>query len=842
VLFTTDGVGREIYRIAPGNNGRFDGVAPAGDDVVTHFDVAVHGIDDAEGVGYDPVRNTLFVADRDTKRIIEVTPSGQLLTVITFANVSILKPSSVTVAPASNGSGARNLYVGDRGVDNDSVSSENDGKIVEMSAALPPLGNRPPEVSAGPDRSVTLPGTASLTGTVSDDGLPAPPATVTSQWSKVSGPGAVSFVDAGSPSTSVSVSEPGSYVLRLSSSDSELSASDDVVLTAVGPNGPFDASIVVAAAVDDAEESSTGKVNTSSSDLELVNDGNNQTVGMRFFGVPVPRGARITSAYVQFTADSAASVATSLTLRAFAQDSTPTFATTALNVSSRPRTSAAVSWVPAAWASGAAGPDQRTPALAELLQEVVSRPGWTAGNAAGIVVTGTGKRTAEAFSGGTPPVLHLSYVTNAAPVVSAGPDVSRQLTGGTLNGAVSDDGLPLPPGTVTSSWSKVSGPGSVTFDSAATPVTGVTFGVEGTYVLQLTGDDSALTSSDQVTVTVLDDSTPVDDPPVAALTVAATGPLHASADASGSTDVDATPIADYTFDWGDGTPATGPQSGATADHDYSVAGTYTVTVTVRDTAGLSDSAAAEVTVDPPTQDDPPAAALTVTNGPAPSEATADASASTDVDATPIADYTFDWGDGTAPTGPQSTAIAMHTYGSPGTYTVTVSVRDTAGLTGTASQQVTVAPVANLVGNPGFEVNLNGWNAKGTGATIARVAGGHSGGFAARLTNTAGAPEQTQLNDSPNWVLTSSPGSYTGTLWARSDVGGQTLVLRFREYVSGNLVASAQQTLVLTSTWRQVAVSLTAVSPGQSTLDFIAYVSNNPAGASWFADDAVISHG
>ena len=45
---------------------------------------------------------------------------------------------------------------------------------------------------------------------------------------------------------------------------------------------------------------------------------------------------------------------------------------------------------------------------------------------------------------------------------------------------------------------------------------------------------------------------------------------------------------------GDGTPPIGPQAGATANHTYSAAGTYNITVTVNDTAALSSTAKRQV--------------------------------------------------------------------------------------------------------------------------------------------------------------------------------------------------------------------------------------------------------
>ena len=88
-----------------------------------------------------------------------------------------------------------------------------------------------PTPAAGADRTVTLPATASLAGTASDDGRPSPPATMTFAWSKVSGPGTVTFANGSALSTTASFSSAGVYTLRLSASDSVLTSTDDVVVT-----------------------------------------------------------------------------------------------------------------------------------------------------------------------------------------------------------------------------------------------------------------------------------------------------------------------------------------------------------------------------------------------------------------------------------------------------------------------------------------------------------------------------------------------------------------------------------------------------------------------------------
>ncbi len=163
-------------------------------------------------------------------------------------------------------------------------------------------------------------------------------------------------------------------------------------------------------------------------------------------------------------------------------------------------------------------------------------------------------------------------------------------------------------------------------------------------------------------------------------------PLTVVADASASTDTDSSPIATYTFDFGDGTTV-GPQSKATASHKYAAAGSYAVSVTVADTKGNTAVATAP---NPVVVDGAPIAGLQV--APAWNVADfaviADASSSADTDATPIASYEFDFGDGTT-VGPQSKATAAHTYASADTYTVTVTVTDTAGFEGTAARDIAV---------------------------------------------------------------------------------------------------------------------------------------------------------
>ena len=108
--------------------------------------------------------------------------------------------------------------------------------------------NVAPVVSAGPDLVVTLPADAVLDATVSDDGLPSPPAALTTSWTVDSGPGPVTFLNAAAVDTRATFSFAGTYVLRLTASDSALGNSDTVQVT-VQPT-PVNVAPVVSAGPD----------------------------------------------------------------------------------------------------------------------------------------------------------------------------------------------------------------------------------------------------------------------------------------------------------------------------------------------------------------------------------------------------------------------------------------------------------------------------------------------------------------------------------------------------------------------------------------------------------------
>jgi hypothetical protein len=459
-IFISDDDADRIHQITLGVDGRFDALDP-----VASFGTGAYGSGDPEGLAYDPSGNRLFIADGVGSEIYQVSAvdgvfgdGDDQVQHFDTSGLGLRDPEAVEFKPESG-----TLYVmGDSGA-----------KVLELTTAG---------------------------GVLAD---------IDTSYLPLVRPAGLAWAPRSTDPTQNSL-----YISdRKVDNDNQPSENDGAIYEiAIGtaPDSPG-LDVRVAVRADDAEEATSGSVDLSSSDLELVTDGSiQQTVGIRFAGLAIPAGATITKASVQFVADESQSTATALTLRAQAADNAATFTTSSGNLSSRPRTSASVSWAPAAWSAGAAGAAQRTPDLAPVVQEVVSRPGWASGNALALLVTGTGHRTAVSYDGGSgkAPVLHVEYSTdgNRPPSVNAGTDQTITLpAAAALDGAVSDDGMPNPTPAV--AWSKVSGPGDVAFGDASSVDTSAGFSAAGTYVLRLTADDGALTASDDVTIVVNAQST-----------------------------------------------------------------------------------------------------------------------------------------------------------------------------------------------------------------------------------------------------------------------------------------------------------------------------------------------
>ena len=161
--------------------------------------------------------------------------------------------------------------------------------------------------------------------------------------------------------------------------------------------------ISIISAEDDMEERSDGTIYHGSSDIELAEDldpvNGVQTVGLRFQNIPIPQGAIVQEAFLQFTVDEYSAGNCNLILRGEASDDANPFNTSAFqNISTRPLTSASAAWSPLAWTIiDESDQFQRSPNISALIQEVINRPGWQEGQALSIIINGNGTRVARSY-------------------------------------------------------------------------------------------------------------------------------------------------------------------------------------------------------------------------------------------------------------------------------------------------------------------------------------------------------------------------------------------------------------------------------------------------------------
>jgi hypothetical protein len=583
VIYLADGVNREVYRIAPGPNGLFDGLPSAGgDDVVTHFDVSAV-VTDPEGLTVNTDSGNLYIAGKPDTIVQEITTSGALVQTIDIGAANPKKTAGLGYGPGSSDPNARRLYVVQRGIDNNSDPNENDGKLWEMTLPGSPGGpfNQAPLVNAGADQAITLPtSTVTLDGTVTDDGLPNPPGAVTTTWIATSGPGTVTFGDAAAVDTTAMFSEAGSYVLQLTANDGDLSAFDEVIVTVNEP-GQVTMSVIAKGAIHSSTNgSSYAFPSITASDSRLYVVFVNTAVGsgtapaatsvtgagLTFTEIGAPggmlysggAGVRRIQAWraLAFSGATTGSIAINLNGTSIGMDAV-LLEMTGIETSGT-NGSGAIAQSVTSSASGAtslavglasfASPDNRPVAFFShrANESTTPEPGYTEldDGSHGAPITGaqcewhmTGADTTPTASwataadaggfaievraeGSAPP-------TNLAPLVSAGPDQAITLPSSTvtLDGTVTDDGFPDPPAVVTTTWSQESGPQGVVFADANAVNTTATFPMSGSYVLRLTADDGELSAFDEVSVTV-------NEPGQVTLSVVARGAIHSPTDAS----------------------------------------------------------------------------------------------------------------------------------------------------------------------------------------------------------------------------------------------------------------------------------------------------------------------
>jgi hypothetical protein len=191
-----------------------------------------------------------------------------------------------------------------------------------------------------------------------------------------------------------------------------------------------------------------GMEGNDSSDLELgdnrpgsaTNGDGPQLIGVRYQNVRIPVGSTITKAYIQFGVneeDKAGPefVASLLISGELSPDPVTYDDAVPFNISSRSRTTNTVAWdnIPVWWPAGGSsseyfgleGPDQQTPDLTAIVQEIIDQGGWAPGNAMAFMVEPTTEdfnRTANSWDTADPeinygPILHIEWVPEPSSLV-----------------------------------------------------------------------------------------------------------------------------------------------------------------------------------------------------------------------------------------------------------------------------------------------------------------------------------------------------------------------------------------------------------------------------------------
>ena len=285
------------------------------------------------------------------------------------------------------------------------------------------------------------------------------------------------------------------------------------------------------------------------------------------------------------------------------------------------------------------------------------------------------------------PRLTVSLVANALPDVAAGtsPPATRDIPANLAGSATNADSV---------LWTKLSGPGSASFAAATQSATTVTFSQAGNYVLQLAATNAIGQSSATLAITV-------NAPPVAP-----GGDLTVSANTAGEiilpmSDPDSDPLVVQSFTQGSNGAVTLNGITATYTPAANFTGSDSFSYTVADGKGGSATGTIVVTINdtlPPVVSVPANMTLEAT-GPSGAAASFSTSALDDVNG-PL---------------PTSNTPGSGSVFPLGTTTVTASATDSAGNTGSASFTITVrdttAPVITV------PANITVAATSGNGATV-----------------------------------------------------------------------------------------------------------------------------
>lgn len=173
----------------------------------------------------------------------------------------------------------------------------------------------------------------------------------------------------------------------------------------------FTVTATIATDEDDGEEGAlNGAMALYSSDLELgdydtwTQDGIEQgvqTVGVRFIDLDIPVGAIILSASIQFECDATGDDEAEMTIYGEDTGNASVFTEEPYNFTSRTMTTEKVVWDIPEWVEKQdRGPAQQTPSLVGIVQAIVNRGDWVAGNSMAFILKPSGTTVDETSSSG----------------------------------------------------------------------------------------------------------------------------------------------------------------------------------------------------------------------------------------------------------------------------------------------------------------------------------------------------------------------------------------------------------------------------------------------------------
>ena len=453
--------------------------------------------------------------------------------------------------------------------------------------------NRPPVITLtapafGIAQLASCANSFALSATTTDDGLPASLGAITTTWSQLSGPGTTTFADASATTTSASFSDPGTYRLRLTANDGAASSSKDIVIY-VETTAALTTGLQGYWRFNEASGTNAADSSGNAKDLTL-----NGTVT---FGTGVEGNAYSGSAAdTQFAANTTLTQPTAMTfsawvnspitpgdggnfryLLAFRQTtnirSSLSLPNAKKNLQFRSSHATQGVWdvtgynVPAnEWFHVAVTYDQSSTANnptvyingAAVTVTRATAPSGSVNTTDATRIGGSGGNAFQAWKGRIDEArlynrilsadeaafLPLTSTPNQAPAVSAAlrDPIPAGSTSGTLMGTATDDGLPADPGTLTSTWSTLSGPGTVTYGNALALDSTVNFPAAGTYMLRLSATDGSATVFQDLAVTVTSSNTAPTISGLSAQTIAANAATGALAVTIGDTETAASAL------------------------------------------------------------------------------------------------------------------------------------------------------------------------------------------------------------------------------------------------------------------------------------------------------------